>query len=148
MAKNNNAEDATQDETTQKEEKASQKEVKAAEKEEKAAKRKERTAMMTDQVKKTRNLAARIVWLLCVFFASVLALGALCVALDFNRDNSLVSFLLNTGDAVDLGVFSRKGGIKDFTGSNADVKNILLNWGVCAVVWLVIGRVADRLIRP
>jgi hypothetical protein len=42
----------------------------------------------------------------------------------------------------------RKEGIKQFTGKNADVKDALLNWGLGAVVWLVVGRILDKVIRP
>ena len=51
-----------------------------------------------------------------------------------------MQFVLDGADAVDLGVFSREDGIKQFTGSNAETKNALFNWGLGAIV------VADR--RP
>ena len=82
---------------------------------------------------------------MCALF---LAIGALLVALDANQGNGLVSFVLDGADTVDLGVFSRVEGIKDFGKPNADVKNALVNWGMAAVVWLVAGRVLDRIIRP
>ncbi len=87
-------------------------------------------------------------WLLCVLAALFLAVGALLVALDANQSNSLVKFVLDTADKLDLGVFSRKNGIKEFTGDNAATKNALFNWGLGAVAWLVIGRILDRVIRP
>ena len=42
--------------------------------------------------------------------------------------------MLDGADAVDLGVFSRDDGIKEFTGSNAETKNALFNWGLGAIV--------------
>ncbi|MBF4161961.1 hypothetical protein ISG29_09675 [Nocardioides sp. CBS4Y-1] len=95
-----------------------------------------------------RTRAAQVVWIVCVVCALVLALGALLIAIDANRDNGLVSFVLSTADKVDLGVFSRKEGIRQFDGSNADLKNALFNWGLGAIVYLVAGRILDRLIRP
>jgi hypothetical protein len=95
-----------------------------------------------------RTQIAQLVWLVCVACAVVLALGALLIALDANRDNELVDLVLRAADAVDLGVFSRQDGVKQFHGEGAQVKNALVNWGLGAVAWLVIGRVLDRIIRP
>ena len=99
-------------------------------------------------VRTIRTRVAQVLWLLCVVAALFLAVGALCVALDFNQKNALVEFALNGADAVDLGVFSREDGIKEFTGANADTKNALFNWGLGAVAWLVVGRIVERLVRP
>ena len=100
-------------------------------------------------VQRARLLAARVLWTLCVVAALVLALGALLIALDANRDIGLVTFVLDLADALDLGVFSVENGIKEWTkGDNAETKNALFNWGPGAVAWLVLGRILDRLIRP
>ena len=97
---------------------------------------------------KVRLRVAQIVWLVCVVCALFLAVGALCIALDANRDNDLVRFILDGANAVDLGIFSRENGIKEFSGENADTKNALFNWGLGAIAWLVVGRIAERIIRP
>ncbi|WP_182523776.1 hypothetical protein [Nocardioides dongkuii] len=95
---------------------------------------------------KIRVVAAQVVWLLCALLALVLAVGALLVAIDqTNESNGLVSFILDLADAVDLGVFDRSNGVMEFTTRSA---NALVNWGLAAVVWLIIGRLLDRLIRP
>ena len=44
-----------------------------------------------------------------------------------------MAFVLDGADALDLGVFSREDGIKEFEGSNADTKNALFNWGLGAI---------------
>ena len=80
--------------------------------------------------------------------ALVLAVGALLIAIDANRDNGLVSFVLDLADGVDLGVFSRENGIREFDGSNAETKNALFNWGLGAVAYLVVGRLLERVIKP
>ena len=91
---------------------------------------------------------AQLVWLVCVLAALVLAIGALLVALKANTDNDLVTWMLKAADRLDLTVFDRDNGIKDFTGKNAEIKEALLNWGLAAIVWLVAGRIVDRIIRP
>jgi hypothetical protein len=95
-----------------------------------------------------RARLAHVVWLLCALAALLLSVGALLVALGANKDNALVDFVLQAADAVDLGVFSREDGIKQFTGEGAGVKNALVNWGLGALAWLVVGRVLDRILRP
>ena len=99
-------------------------------------------------IARTRTMMAQVIWLLFVVAALFLAGGALLVALDANVDNNLVQFVLDGADAVDLGVFSMDNGIMKFTGENADTKNALFNWGLGAVVWLVVGRILDRIVRP
>jgi uncharacterized membrane protein len=91
---------------------------------------------------------AQLVWLVCVVAALILAAGALLIALDANTDNALVEFVLDAADRLDLGVFDRENGIKDFTGENAETKEALLNWGLAALAWLIGGRILDRIIRP
>ena len=102
----------------------------------------------TTTVAVIRTRVAQLVWLVCVVCALFMAVGALTYALDANPDNALVAFVRDGANAVDLGVFSLENGIKEFVGKNSDTKNALLNWGLGAVFWLVVGRLLDRLIRP
>jgi hypothetical protein len=95
-----------------------------------------------------RTRVAQVVWLVFVVAALFLAIGALCIALDFNRDNALVAFVLDGAAFFDLDIFSRNDGIKQFSGEDADTKNALLNWGIAAVAYLVVGRILERIIRP
>ena len=95
-----------------------------------------------------RARIAQLVWLVCVLCSLVLALGALLVALKANGDNALVQFIKDTAGVVDLGVFDRNDGVLKFDGDNAVIKNALVNWGLGAIVWLIIGRILDRIIRP
>jgi hypothetical protein len=99
-------------------------------------------------VTRTRVVVAQVVWLLFLVAALFLAVGALLIAVDANQDNALVKFILEGADRVDLGIFSKDNGIKQFTGPNAETKNALFNWGIGAAVWLLMGRLLDRLIRP
>ena len=95
-----------------------------------------------------RSALAQLIWLIAALCALLLAIGALLIALDANRSNDLVHGILRAADYVDLGVFSRSDGVKQFRGDGADVKNALFNWGLGAVAWLVVGRVLDRIVKP
>ena len=97
---------------------------------------------------RVRVVVAQVVWLLFLVAALFLAVGALLIAVDANQDNALVKFVLEGADRVDLGIFSKDNGIKQFSGPNAETKNALFNWGLGAVVWLVVGRLLERVIRP
>ena len=55
----------------------------------------------------------------------------------------MVKLITDVADAIS-GPFSRDNGIFDFTGKNAESKNALLNWGIAAIVYLLIGRVPGR----
>jgi hypothetical protein len=102
-------------------------------------------------VANVRNRVAQVVWIICVVAALFLAVGALCIALKANPANDLVKFVEDTADKLDLGVFSRgKSGVAHFKGHThaAMTKNALVNWGLAAVVWLIGGRILDRIIRP
>lgn len=95
---------------------------------------------------RARVAVAQAVWAACALLALVLAIGALLVAIDqTNESNGLVSFILDLADGVDLGVFDRNDGVMTF---ETQAANALVNWGLAAVVWLIVGRVLERLIRP
>jgi hypothetical protein len=108
----------------------------------------DRKALTARRGSRLRARAAHVVWLLAVLCALVLAVGALLIALDANRDNALVKLVLDVADTLDLGVFSRGNGIFTFDGSDAETKNALANWGLGAIAYLVVGRVLERVVRP
>jgi hypothetical protein len=99
-------------------------------------------------IRRLRTLLGEIVWFGCLAAASALLLGAVLVVLDANTRNALVEAVLKAADWADLGVFSRTAGVKQFTGDCAAVKNAITNWGLGAVAWLVVGRVARRILTP
>ncbi|MFT4263154.1 MAG: hypothetical protein QM572_07220 [Nocardioides sp.] len=102
----------------------------------------------TTTLTRVRLVAAQVLWVVGSLAALVLALGALCVAFQANEDNALVSALLHLAGVLDLGVFDREHGVKQWHGENAHTKNALFNWGLAALVWLIAGRLADRFLRP
>lgn len=88
-----------------------------------------------------RGRIASLVWLLAVLAALILAVGALLWSLDANRNNQMVTWVLHAAGTID-GPFWRIFQLNDPT------KNHLVNWGLAAVVYLIVGRIADRVIRP
>jgi hypothetical protein len=88
------------------------------------------------------------VWVACLLAALALVVGVLLVVLEANTRNALVQTVLRAADWADLGVFSRTAGVKQFRGGGAAVKNAIVNWGLGALAWLVVGRVARRILSP
>ncbi len=88
-----------------------------------------------------RSRIATAVWLLAVVAALILAVGALLIALDANPHNAAVGRVLDVANRIDW-FFWKILEMKDRT------QNHLVNWGLAAVAYLVVGRLADRIIRP
>ncbi|MEO5854269.1 MAG: hypothetical protein ABIQ15_17320 [Nocardioides sp.] len=102
---------------------------------------------MSPNVPELRGWVAQGVWWLALAFALLLVVAALLVALGGNDGNDLVDFVKRYADKVDLGVFDRQNGVFDFDGKNRQTKNAVVNWGLGAVAWLVIGKVVSGIIR-
>lgn len=95
-----------------------------------------------------RNKLASLVWLVAVVCALFLAVGALLIALNANEDNPVVSFVVSGAGYLD-GPFSLSDGIFTFPDDeDGRVRSALTNWGIAAVVYLLIGKILDRIIRP
>jgi hypothetical protein len=96
-----------------------------------------------------RAKVARAVRIVFGVLAAILALGALLVVLrdNINENNEVVKLITDIADAIS-GPFSRDDGVFDFTGKNAEAKNALLNWGIAAIVYLLIGRFLANAIAP
>lgn len=114
--------------------------------------RRARTAAAPAKVKAgsalVRSKLAGLLWLVAVVCALFLAVGALLIALKANEENPIVEFVVAGAEYLD-GPFSLEAGIFTFA-DDADgrVKSALVNWGIAAVVYLVIGKILDRLVRP
>ena len=100
-----------------------------------------------ERVTSGRNLLAKAVSIVTGLAALVLVAGALMVALDANQANDLVEFVKQTATQIDFGVFDLRNGVFEFEGKNAATKNAVVNWGLAAVVWLVIGKIVSGVIR-
>ncbi len=107
------------------------------------------------QIAAARSRVAFAIRVIFLVFAIVLAVGALLVAFrhDVSGTNGLVRFIKGFADAID-GPFSRGNGVFHFTGKGHDAaasamtKNALVNWGIAAVIYLIIGRVLGRVVGP
>ena len=104
-----------------------------------------RTALTIARV---RGIVARSVWIICLALALILATAAFSIALDANEENQLVQLIRDLANAFDLTFFDLDKPVKEFAEPNSDVKNALFNYGICAVVYLIVGRFLERLIRP
>ncbi len=103
-----------------------------------------RAAMSTvgSGVKRIRNLVASLVWLIAVLAAAVLALGALFTALDqANQSNEIVRWVLERGHDL-VGPF------KDLFRLETAKNTLLVNWGIAALVYLIVGKIIERFVRP
>jgi hypothetical protein len=108
-----------------------------------------RSATLT--VAKVRTNVARVVWLVCLTLALVLAIAAFSYALELEQSNPLVEFVRDLANAFDLGIFDLDNPIKSFDDEDASValtKTALTNYGIGAVAYIVAGRVLERIIRP
>lgn len=93
-------------------------------------------------VRKLRNLIASLIWLAAVLAAAVLALGALFTALDqTNQSNEIVRWILERGHDL-VGPF------KDLFRLETAKNTLLVNWGIAALVYLIAGKIVEKIIRP
>jgi hypothetical protein len=101
---------------------------------------------MSDGYVARRN-AARLVWYLVVVCAAVLAVAALLVALEADPDNRVVRSL---EDAAAWLAGPLDGAFQFTTeeGTPDRGKTALVNWGVAAAVYLILGRLVAKLIAP
>lgn len=98
-------------------------------------------------VARARGVVARLVWVVCLTLALILAAAAFSFALDANKNNDLVQLVRDLAKAFDLGFFDLKEPVKRFEDPNARVKTALFNYGIAAIVYLIVGRALERIIR-
>jgi hypothetical protein len=99
-------------------------------------------------VARVRGIVARAAWTVCLVLALVLAAAAFTIALDANERNELVDLIRSLADTFDLGFFDLENPVKRFDNPNGGVKTALFNYGIAAVVYLILGRFLERLVRP
>jgi len=90
---------------------------------------------------KVRLRLAKLIWLIALVAALVLGIGALLVALRANRDNVLVSAVVGGAETID-------GPFEDVFTLRDHIQQVLVNWGLAAVAYLIVGGILARLVRP
>jgi hypothetical protein len=97
-----------------------------------------------------RNRVASIVWIIAVVCAVILILAALAVALGAQANNPIVEWLGHAANALagpfgglHHGIFE----LKTKSGADDTIKNALINWGLAAIAYLVVGKVVSRVIH-
>jgi hypothetical protein len=100
-------------------------------------------------VRAVRSGAARAVRLAFGALATILALGVLLVVLrsNVNGANPVVQLITDVADTI-AGPFGLQDGVFAFSGADATSKNALANWGVAALLYLLLGRVLAGAIAP
>ena len=141
----------TTDKSTDKTDAKSTKKSSSSDKSEEKGKRRaepEKKAPASNTVNSIRSGVATAVWLLAVLAAVILAIGALMVTLDFNQKNAFVAFFVTTANNIDFGVFKDFEPGKGETQADVQTKKVLVNWGIAALIYLVGGKILERIIRP
>jgi hypothetical protein len=102
----------------------------------------------SDRADAVRSRLASLVWLVAVVCATVLAVAALLVALRADHGNAVVSLVEHTAHRLDLGVLGLVDGILTPKHDPHQVEVALVSWSIAAVLYLVVGKIADRIVRP
>ncbi|MDQ4053249.1 MAG: hypothetical protein M3237_11190 [Actinomycetota bacterium] len=112
-------------------------------------KKMDRTSTWSD-ADKIRTIVARLVWLVFVICALALAVAALLYAIEAESTNNLVSFFYNLADTVDLNFFGLHDPIREFRtdGRVDEQKTALFNYGIGSILYLIVGRIVEKLIHP
>lgn len=92
---------------------------------------------------------AVIVKIVFTAIAILLSLGALLVVGQpaISSDNVLVKTIWNIDNFFD-GPFSRDRGVFAFIGDNAVKLNAVCNWGLGAIVYMIVGNVLRSVLQP
>ena len=83
---------------------------------------------------------AVVVWGLCALAALVMAVAALLVALRVDEESRGFGDVVRLADVLDLGLLERGRGLV-----SDPVLDVVLPWGITAVLWLVVGRLGVAL---
>lgn len=90
---------------------------------------------------RTRNYgAASVVMTIATIIAGIIVLGIVLVLLGANMQNTVVDFVM------DIGRFFAKP-FGDLFPQNSVKQNYVVNWGIAALVYLLVGALIARVIR-
>lgn len=107
------------------------------------------TTSRSRPIDEARIRLAQVVEVAGLVVALILVVAAALVAFrgSINGDNTLVDFVLTSASAFD-GPLSRRDGVFTFSGDSAVTRNALANWGVAAALYLLVGRILGRIVKP
>lgn len=86
------------------------------------------------------TLLAGVVRWVCLIFALILVLYIVFVVAEANKNNGIVEFIRDSAGNFTLGVGDL------FTPSDPKL-TVLVNYGIAAIIWLIIGAVGAKIIR-
>lgn len=86
------------------------------------------------------GLLAGVVRWVCLIFALILVLHVVFVVAEANPSNGIVQFVDGWADRLTLGVGDL------FTPDDAKLR-VLINYGIAAILWLIISSVGSKIIR-
>lgn len=86
-----------------------------------------------------RNKVAAVIWLLAVLCAAVLAIGALLVAFEANPGNAVYQWFTDSAETL-------AGPLDNLFRFDDEAKHTLVNWGIAALAYLVVGKLVSRII--
>lgn len=89
---------------------------------------------------KSMSLAASVIKILCTIFAAILVVHIVLTVAAANPQNGITTFFANAADSLTLG-------IGDLFLPASESLKVILNYGLAAVVWLVIGAVVARILN-
>lgn len=89
---------------------------------------------------KSMTLAASVIKILCTIFAAILVIHIVLTVASANPQNGITTFFANAADSLTLG-------IGDLFLPASESLKVILNYGLAAVVWLVIGAVVARILN-
>ncbi len=88
-----------------------------------------------------RMQVARVITIVVGILVAIIVLGILLVVLGANPDNGIVQAITDVAQAL-VGPFENLFTLKD---KNAEVA---VNWGIAALIYLVVGQVIARIVAP
>jgi hypothetical protein len=89
---------------------------------------------------KSLTLLASVVRILTVIFAAILVIHVVLTVASANPENGITTFFAGAANNLTLG-------IGDLFIPSSEALKVILNYGIAAVVWLVIGAVIARILR-
>jgi hypothetical protein len=81
-----------------------------------------------------------VITLIAGIIAGIIVLGIVLVLVDANQRNTIVDFILDIGR-----FFVRP--FKDLFPQDDPKENIVINWGIAALAYLIIGAIIARIVR-